>query len=142
MLEVGLEREQNRGERREEHRQPGQFGEPEPAARGVPGLDTAPHAQRETGEVQRVPQEPCSHRTDGIEGCKRREERGLKRRTDEAVSSAATGIQRLGSEEPASTLEEDRGIAALVDGVSRAQHGEEDREERKRSGPGWRRRGH
>ena len=89
-----------------------------------------------------MPQEPGSDRADGIDEGKRREERGLKRRTDEAVSSAATGIQRLGGEEPASALEEDRGVTALVDGVSRAQNGEEDREERKGSGPGWRRRGH
>ena len=51
-------------------------------------------------------------------------------------------VQRFDSEEPASTLEEDRGVAAFIDGVARAQNGEEDREERKRSGPGWRRRGH
>ncbi len=142
MLEVRLEREQNRGERREEHRQPGQFCEPEPGARGIPGLETPPHAQRETGQVQRVPEEPGSNRADGIDGGKWREERGLERRADEAIGRAAPGVQRFDSEEPASTLEEDRGVAAFVDGVARAQNGEEDREERKRSGPGWRRRGH
>ena len=89
-----------------------------------------------------MPQEPGSNGADGGKGRKGCEERGLKGRTDKAIGGAAAGIQGLGGEKPASAFEEDRGVAAFVDGVSRAQNGEEDREEREHSGPGWRRRAH
>ena len=138
VLEVGLRGQQNRDERREEHREPGTGGETHSDAYGIPRLHAQPHTSAETHEVERVPEESCRHRAPGGDRRERRKEERLEWRTDEAIGSAAAGVERLGVEKAPAALEEDRGVAAFVDGVDRADDREEQREKREQPGPGAR----
>ena len=85
-----------------------------------------------------MPEESCRHRTPGGDRRERRKEERLERRADESVGGAAAGVERFGVEKAPPALEENRRVAAFVDGVDGADDGEEQREEREQPGPGAR----
>ena len=57
MLEVGQRREQDRGKRRKEHRQPRSLWLPGAVTNGVQGLQAEPDTEAEARKVQRVPKD-------------------------------------------------------------------------------------
>ena len=85
-----------------------------------------------------MPEESCRHRAPGGDRRERRKEERLEGRTDEAIGGAAAGVERLGVQKAPAALEEDRRIAAFVEGVDRADDREEHREKREQPGPGAR----
>ena len=129
MLEVGQCREQDRGKRRKEHRQPWSLWLAGAVTNGVQGFQAEPDTKAEARKIQRVPKDLRREWTPSGDRRKRRKEHRLERWADEAVGGAAPLVERLGVQEPPASLEKDRRIPAFIDGVDCRKNREEQREE-------------